>query len=152
AIAVLEGCGGAIIGGMPGTITDMMDLDNNNQTLLLSLNYIASKKLSMYLNFNYSNSASAIKELSLDESQVPYLPGKVGVTDLDFDNYGETSAYSELDMKQMIAQLGANVMLSESWSLNGSIYYYLYDDIAEYLYTDTTGKSYSFYVGVTWKK
>jgi len=152
AIAVLEGCGGAIIAGMPGTITDMMDLDNNNQTLLLSLNYMASKKLSMYLNFNYSNSASVIKELSLDESQVPYLPGKVGVTDLDFDNMGDTAAYSELDMKQMIAQLGANVMLSENWTLNGSIYYYLYDDIAEYLYTDTTGKSYSFYVGVTWKK
>ncbi len=130
----------------------MMDLDNSNQTLLLSLNYIPSKNFSMYLNLNYTKSGSVIKELSLDESQVPYLPGSPGVTDLDFDNYGDTADYSELDMDQMIAQIGANVMLSKCWSLNGSIYYYLYDDIAKYLYTDTTGKSYSFYVGVTWKK
>jgi len=152
AIAALEGCGGAIIAGQPGTLTDMMDLDNSNQTLLLSMNYAAGKNLSLYLNLNYSKSGSAIRELSLDESQVPYLPGKAGVTDLDFDNYGDIADYSELDMDQMVAQVGMNLMLSKSWWLNGSVYYYIYDDIAEYLFTDTTGKSYSFYIGVTWKK
>ena len=147
----IEGCGAGIIGGMTGTITDMMDLDNTNQTILLNLNYWASKKLSMFFNFNYNQSGSVIKNLSLDESQLPYLPG-AGVTALDFDNFGGIADYSELDMKQVITEVGMNLMLSKSWWLNGSLYYYIYDDIAEYLFTDTSGKSYSFYVGVTWKK
>ncbi len=151
AIAALEGCGGAIIAGQPGTLTDMMDLDNSNQTLLLSLHYNASKKLSMHMNFNYSKSGSVIKELSLDENQVPYLPGSGGIA-LDFDDYGDIADYSELNMEQMVAQFGLNYELNKNWTLNGSVYYYIYDDIAEYLFTDTTGKSYSFYVGVTWKK
>jgi outer membrane protein W len=54
-------------------------------------------------------------------------------------------------MKQIVGQLGANIALSKKWWLNGSVYYYFYDDIAEYLFTDTAGKSYSFYIGVTWK-
>jgi len=150
---VVEGCGAGIIGGMPGTLTDMMDLDNNNQTLLLSLNYWANKKLSMHFNFNYNKSGSVIKNLELDESQMAFMPGSaVSHTDLDFDDFGGVADYSELDMKQVIAQVGMNLALSKSWFLNGSVYYYIYDDIAEYLFTDTTGKSYSFYIGVTWKK
>ncbi len=147
----IEGCGAGIIGGMTGTITDMMDLDIRNQTLLLNLSYWASKKLTMFFNFNYNNSGSIIKDLELDENQLPYLPGSGG-TALDFDNMGQIAKYSELDMKQMIAQVGANIMLSKNWWLNGSLYYYIYDDIAEYLFTDTSGKAYSFYLGVTWKK
>lgn len=151
AIAALEGCGGAIIGGMPGTITDMMDLDVRTKTLLLNLSYWASKKLTLYANFSYNNSSSVIQNLELDSNQLPYLPGSTA-TALNFDNYGDTAEYSELDMKQVITQLGINVMLSKNWWLNGSFYYYLYDDYTQYLYTDTTGKSYSFYLGFTWKK
>ncbi len=147
----IEGCGAGIIGGMTGTITDMMDLDNSNQTILMNLSYWASKKLSMYFNVNYNQSGSVIKNLELDESQLPYLPG-AGGTALDFNNMGGIADYSELNMKQLITQVGMDIMLSKSWWLNGSLYYYIYDDIAEYLFTDTTGKAYSFYIGVTWKK
>lgn len=150
AIPVIEGCGAGIIGGMTGTLTDMMDLDIRTQSLLLNFNYWAGDKFTLFANFNYNKSNSLIKNLSLDENQVSYIPGSGG-TALDFDNMGVIADYSELNLKQIVGQLGANIALSKKWWLNGSIYYYFYDDIAEYLFTDTTGKSYSFYIGVTWK-
>ncbi len=150
AVPVIEGCGAGIIGGMTGTLTDMMDLDIRTQSVLLNFNYWAGDKFTLFANFNYNKSSSLIKELSLDASQVSHLPGSGG-TALNFDNFGGIADYSELNMKQIVGQLGANIALSKKWWLNGSVYYYFYDDIAEYLFTDTAGKSYSFYIGVTWK-
>ncbi len=148
---VIEGCGGGIIVGMPGTLTDMMDLDNTNQTLLFNLSYWASDKFSVFFNINYNKSGSVIKNLELDESQMSFLPG-TGSIALDFDNMGQIADYSKLDMNQVITHIGMNLALSKSWTLNGSVYYYIVDDIAKYLFTDTSGKSYSIYVGVTWQK
>ncbi|MEN8153715.1 MAG: GSU2204 family CXXCH-containing (seleno)protein [Acidobacteriota bacterium] len=150
AIPVIEGCGAGIIGGMPGTLTDMMDLETQTKTLLVNLSYWASKKFTLFANFNYNNSSSIMKNLALNESDVPFLPGSGG-TALDFNNMNDTAEYSKLDMKQIITQFGLNYKLSKQWWMNGSFYYYLYDDYAKYLYTDTTGKSYSFYIGFTWK-
>jgi hypothetical protein len=149
AIAALEGCGAGIIGGMTGTLTDMMGYDINNQTVLINLSYLASKKLSLSCGFNYNDSLAEIKDLVIDTSQVPFLPGSGG-TALNFDNYGGIAQYSKLNMKQMIAELGFKFSLSKQWWLNGAFYYYFYDDLAEYLFTDTTGKSYSFFAGFTW--
>lgn len=150
AIPVIEGCGAGIIGGMTGTLTDMMDLDIRTQSLLLNFNYWAGDKFTLFANFNYNKSKSMIKNLSLDVTQVSHLPGSGG-TALNFDNFGGIADYSELNMNQVVGQLGADIALSKKWWLNGSVYYYFYDDIAKYLYTDTAGKNYSFYIGVTWK-
>jgi hypothetical protein len=149
AIAVIEGCGAGIIGGMTGTLTDMMDYDIENQTFLVNFSYLASKTFTLHCNFNYNLSKSMIKELVIDTSQVPYLPGNAA-TALNFDAYGGIADYSALEMKQMIAELGFKYNLSKTWALFGSFYYYFYDDIAEYLFTDTTGKNYSFTAGFTW--
>ena len=92
-----------------------------------------------------------MKNLTLDTSQLELIPGNAE-TALDFSDFGGVADYSKLDIKQVLSELGFNHTLSESWMLNGAFYYYLYDDLAEYLYTDTTGKSYSFYLGLTWTK
>lgn len=149
AIAALEGCGAGIVGGMTGTLTDMMGYDTDNQTFLVNFNYAASEKLRLYCNFNYNISKAEIVDLTLDSSQLPYLPGSAA-TALNFDAYEGITEYSKLDMKQLIGQLGFTMDLSKSWALNGSFYYYFYDDLAEYLFTDTEGKSYSFTAGFTW--
>lgn len=149
AIAALEGCGAGIIGGMTGTLTDMMGYDIDNQTVLVNFHYVASKKLSLFCGFNYNQSMAEIVDLVIDTSQVPFLPGNVK-TALNFENYGGIAEYSKLDMKQMIAELGFKVALTKKLMINGAFYYYFYDDIAEYLFTDTTGKSYSFFAGFTW--
>ncbi|MCK4762702.1 MAG: MtrB/PioB family outer membrane beta-barrel protein [Candidatus Aminicenantes bacterium] len=149
AIAALEGCGAGIIGGMTGTLTDMMGYDIETQTILVNFSYMAGKKFSLHCSFNYNDSISEMKDLIIDISQVPYLPGSEA-TALNFDDYGGVAEYSKLDMKQMIAELGFKFALSKKWYLNGAFYYYFYDDIAEYLFTDTTGKSYSFFAGFTY--
>ncbi len=149
AIAALEGCGAGIVGGMTGTLTDMMGYNIDTQTVLVNLGYYASKKLSLHCNLNYNNSSSSMNDLALNESDVPFLPGSEA-TALDFDNYGGVTEYSKLEMKQMIGELGINYALSKKWVLNAAVYYYFYDDIAQYLFTDTEGKSYSFYAGFTW--
>jgi hypothetical protein len=149
AIAAIEGCGAGFVGGMTGTLTDMMNYDVENQTILVNFNYLASKTLSMFCNLNYAESAAKINDLALDTSQLDYLPGS-GPTALDFDNFGETADYSELDIKQMIGELGFQLALNKSWMVNGSFFYYFYDDLAEYLFTDTTGTNYSFFLGFTW--
>ena len=149
AIAAVEGCGAGFVGGMTGTLTDMMDYDITSRTFLVNLYYLASSKLTVFCNFNYNKSDSMIKNLSIDVSQVPYLPGNAA-TALNFDNYGGVAEYSKLDMKQMIGELGFKYDFSHAWALNGSFFYYFYDDLAQYLFTDTTGKSYSFYAGLTW--
>lgn len=148
AIAVLEGCGAGIIGGMTGTLIDMMAYDIESQTFLANFNLMASKKFLLFCNFNYNISNAMIEDLFLDTSQVAYIPGNAK-TELNFDNYGGIAEYSKLDMKQMIAQVGFKYALNKNWALNGAFYYYFYDDIAEYLY-NTEGKSYSFYAGFTW--
>jgi hypothetical protein len=150
-IAVLEGCGAGIVGGMSGTLTDMMDYNINNQTLLLNFNYLASENFSLFCNFNYNDSLAEINDLVLDTSQVDFIPGNVK-TALNYEDFGGVADYSRLDIRQMIGELGFNASLSESWALNGSFYYYLYDDLAEYLFTDTTGKNVAVYFGLTWKK
>jgi len=149
AIAVLEGCGAGIIGGMTGTLTDMMGYDIDNQTLLVNVDYYANDKLTLLCNFNYNNSLAEIKELILDASQVPYIPGNAA-TELNYDDFGGISEYSKLNMRQMIAELGFKLALTKQWMVNGSFFYYFYDDLAKYLFTDTTGKSYSFFAGFTW--
>ena len=150
AIAVLEGCGAGIVGGMTGTLTDMMDYDLTTNTVLVNFNYMASKKLNMHLNLNHNDSLAEISDLQLDTSQVDFLPGNAK-TALNYDDFGGISDYSKLDIKQTIAEFGFDYILSKCWTLNGAIFYYLFDDLAEYLYTDTTGKSYSFFLGVTWQ-
>lgn len=149
AIAALEGCGAGIVGGMTGTLTDMMGYDIDTQTVMVNVHYSASKSLSFFCGLNYNKSTSELNELALDTSQLDYIPGS-GATALDFDDFGGVAEYSKLDMKQMIAELGFNYSLSKQWKLNGTFYYYLYDDMAQYLYTDTSGKSYSFFAGFTW--
>lgn len=149
AIAALEGCGAGIIAGMTGTLTDMMGYDTETRTLLINLNYLAGKKFSFFCNFNYNKSTAEIKDLVIDVEQLPYLPGSGG-TALNFDDFGDIAEYSRLEMKQAAAELGFKYDLSKSWALTGAFYYYFYDDLAEYLYTDTSGKNYSFYAGFTW--
>lgn len=151
-VPVIEGCGAGIIGGMPGSLTDMYGWDIDTQTLLVNLHWIASKKVAFHAGFNYNNSMSEIVELGLNEGQMTFIPGKPGVTDLDYDNMIQVAEYSRLEMKQMMAELGINLKLNKNWGLHGSFFYHFYDDMAEYLLTDTTGKSYSFFAGFSWSK
>lgn len=151
-IPVIEGCGAGIIGGMPGSLTDMYGYDIDTQTLLLNLHWVASKNVSFHLGFNYNKSLSEIVELNLNEGQVSFLPGAPGVTDLDFDNMIQVAEYSRLEMTQTMAECGVSVQLNKNWGIHGSFFYYFYDDMAEYLFTDTTGKTYSFFAGFSWSK
>jgi hypothetical protein len=151
-IAAIEGCGAGLIGGMTGTLTDMMNYDIQSQTFLISLHFIASKQFSLHCNFNYNNSSAAMKDLTIDTSQLSSIPGKYPKTALYFDDFGKVANYSALDNKQMIGELGFDYAITENWTLNGALYYYFYDDLADYLFTDTSGKSYAFFAGVTWSR
>lgn len=150
ALPVIEGCGAGIIGPMPGTIVDMMGYDLSNDAIMVNLHLMASKKLSFFGGLSYTNSLAEIVDLALDEGTMPFIPGTVGVTDLSFEDMGGISEYSRLEMKQMIAEFGFKAALTKKWSLNGAFYYYFYDDMTQYLFTDTTGKSYSFFAGFTY--
>jgi Putative outer membrane beta-barrel porin, MtrB/PioB len=148
-IPVLEGCGGGIIQGMPGALTDMYGYDIDNQTLLVNLHYLASKKVALHLGFSYNDSLAEIVEWGMDETQLPFIPG-TGPNVLEYDDFQSISDYSKLEMKQIMAELGINFKLNKNWAVNGSFYYYFYDDMTDFLFEDTTGKKYSFFAGFTW--
>lgn len=150
AVPVIEGCGAGIIQGMPGTLIDMMGYDLSNDSIMVNLHLMASKKLTFFGGLSYTDSMAEIVDLELNISDVPFIPGITNVTELWFEDMGGISEYSRLEMKQMIAELGFKAALSKKWSLNGAFYYYFYDDMTQYLFTDTTGKSYSFFAGFTY--
>ena len=70
-------------------------------------------------------------------------------TALDFSNFNDTAEYSDLEMKQFVGELGFLFNISESWGVKGATFYYLYDDLAPYLF-DTEGKTFNFYLSVIW--
>ena len=144
AIPVLEGCGGGIIGGFPGTLTDAVDFNMDTNTLFLNLNYTINSKWSLYGNLSYNKSDSAMANLSVSMSDMPFDPS-VPVGPLDVEGLTESVDYSDLSIKQMISETGLKYNFSDSWAVNGSMFYYIYDDLAPYLY-DTTGNSLAFYL------
>jgi hypothetical protein len=149
ALPVLEGCGGGIIGGFPGTLIDLVDYNVDTQTLFLNANLYTTEKLTFYGNVTYNSSQATMGDLMMDPSQVSMIPGGP-TTAMDFSNFGEITDYSDLKIKQLIGEAGLLYNFAEGWGIKGSVYYYFYDDLAPYLYTDTGGKAFNFYLSVIW--
>jgi len=149
AIPVLEGCGGGIIGGFPGTLTDMTNYDIDTHTALLNLNYTVSEQFSFWGSLTYNDSLAEMSDLMLNTSQVPFIP-QVPVSPFDFDHLSESVEYSNLSMKQIVSDLGASYSFNRQWSVKGVLTYYFYDDLSQYLYTDTGGNSVGFYLAAVW--
>lgn len=143
-IPVLEGCGGGIIGGFPGTLTDEMDYDMDTHTAFVNLNYTATDKLTLYGNLTYNNSMATIANLQLNTSQLNWIP-QVGVSPFDFEGISEVVEYSDLKMKQLVTEMGALFSLNTAWAFKGSVSYFHYNDLAPYLY-DESGNAYSVYL------
>ena len=76
------------------------------------------------------------------------IPGNAK-TALDFTDFGGIADYSDLEMKQFVGELGFLFNISESWGVKGATFYYIYDDLAPYLF-DTEGKTFNFYLSVIW--
>ncbi|MGD9345212.1 MAG: GSU2204 family CXXCH-containing (seleno)protein [Candidatus Aminicenantes bacterium] len=149
AIPVLEGCGGGIIGGFPGTLTDQMKYDIDTHTAFLNLNYAASENFSLFGSLTYNNSLAEMSDITLGTDQLDFIPA-VPVSPFDFDGISETVEYSNLKMKQIVTDMGASYALNETWSVKGVVTYYLYDDMAQYLFVDTGGNSLGFYLAAVW--
>lgn len=149
-IPVLEGCGGGIIGGMPGTLTDMMDYDIDTNTAFFNANYTASEKVSMFGRLSYNDSTAAIKNLKLNPNALSNIPA-VPVSLFEFNGITEAQDYSDLSIKQFIGDLGLLYKMSEAWGLKAQGTYYFYDDLAAYLF-DGTGKAYSFFLSIIYSK
>ena len=81
--------------------------------------------------------------LSVSMSDMPFDPS-VPVGPLDVESLSESVDYSDLSIKQMNTEFGLKYNFSDRWALKGSLFYYIYDDLAPYLY-DTSGKSLAFY-------
>jgi len=145
-IPVLEGCGGGIIGGMPGTLTDMMNYDVDTHTAFFNASYTASEKVSIYGRMSYNNSIAGIKNLQVNASDLTGIPA-LGAAPFDLDNVSESMEYSDLSIKQIIGDIGLLYQLSKKWALKAQTSYYFYDDLAPYLY-DTDGSAYSFFLSV----
>jgi hypothetical protein len=148
AIPVLEGCGGGIIGGFPGTLTDPMDYDIDTHTVFVNGNYFINDQISLFANITYNNTTAKMKNLELDPNQLDWVPA-VPVSPMDFEGISEAVNYSDLHMKQLITEVGCDFMLDTSWAFKGAISYFLFDDLAPYLY-DTTGKVWSVYLAAVY--
>lgn len=144
AIPVLEGCGGGIIGGFPGTLTDQIDYDIDTHTTFVNLNYRATETFSLYGNLSYNKSMAKMANLQLNTSQLDFIP-QVPVSLFDFEGLPEVVDYSDLEMKQLITEVGGLYNLNSAWAFKGSFSYFHYDDLAPFLY-DETGKAYAFYL------
>ncbi len=149
AIPVLEGCGGGIIGGFPGTLTDQMNYDIDTHTAFVNFNYSASEDFSLFGSLVYNNSLAEMSDITLDTSQLDFIPA-VPVSPFDFDGISETVGYSKLSMKQIVSDIGASYVINKDWSVKGVITYYLYDDMAQYLFVDTGGNSLGAYLAAVW--
>ena len=149
AMPVLEGCGGGIIGGFPGTLTDQMKYDIDTHTAFLNFNYSASESFSLFGSFTYNNSLSEMSDITLDTNQLDFIPD-IPVSPFDFEGISESVEYSKLSMKQIVADMGASYAINKAWSVKGIVTYYLYDDLAQYLYVDTGGNSLGFYLAAAW--
>jgi hypothetical protein len=145
AIPVLEGCGGGIIGGFPGTLTDMVDYDVDTHTAFLNANFYLSEKVSLYGNLTYNNSKALMSNLVLNTNQLDWIPA-VPISPFDFEGIAETVNYSDLSLKQFIAEAGFMYRITESLGIKGAGFYYFYDDLAPFLF-DSEGKTYSCYLG-----
>jgi hypothetical protein len=148
AIPVLEGCGGGIIGGFPGTLTDPIDYDIDTHTVFVNGNYIINSQVSLFASITYNNSAAKMKNLDLKHGQLGWIPA-IPVSPFEFDDISEAVDYSDLDMKQLIMEFGCDYTINTSWALIGVVFYYLFDDLATYLY-DTTGYVWSFYLAAVY--
>ena len=148
AIPVLEGCGGGIIGGFPGTLIDPIDYDIDTHTVFVNGNYIINDQVSLFANVTYNNTAAKMKNLDLDTSQLDWIPA-VPVSPFEFEDISEAVNYSDLDMKQLITEFGCDFTINTSWALKGVVSYYLFDDLAPYLY-DTTGSVWSVYLAAVY--
>jgi hypothetical protein len=148
AIPVLEGCGGGIIGGFPGTLTDPVDYDIDTHTVFVNGNYILNDRISFFANITYNSSAAKMKNLNLDANQLDWIPNDP-MSPFDFEDISDAVDYSDLDMKQLITELGCDYIFNQSWAFKGVFSYYLFDDLAPYLY-DMTGNAWSFYVAAVY--
>jgi hypothetical protein len=149
AIPVLEGCGGGIIGGFPGTLTDVTNYDIDTHTALVNLTYTASDQFSFWGSLTYNDSLAEWSDIMLDTSQVPFIP-QVPVSPFEFEDLSEVVDYSKLKMKQIVSDVGASFAFSDQWSLKGVLTYYFYDDLSQFLFTDTGGNSVGFYLAAVW--
>jgi len=143
AMPVLEGCGGGIIGGFPGTLTDMVDYDIDTHTVFFKLDYVASEKISLFGTFTYNYSLAKMANLILDENQLDNIPA-VPPSPFDFEGVSEVVEYSNLKMGQAVTDLGILYSFNRNWATRLVGTYYHYDDLAPYLYNET-GKAFSFY-------
>jgi hypothetical protein len=145
---VLEGCGGGIIGGFPGTLTDPIDYDIDTHTVFVNGNYIVSDQISLFANITYNNSAAKMKDLDLNPNQLDWIPA-IPVSPFEFEDISESVNYSDLDMKQLITEFGCDFTINTTWALKGAVSYFLFDDLAPYLY-DTTGDVWSVYLAAVY--
>ena len=88
-------------------------------------------------------------DITLNTNQLDFIPA-VPVSPFDFDGISETVGYSKLSMKQVVSDLGASYAINKEWSVKGVITYYLYDDMAQYLFVDTGGSSFGAYLAAVW--
>ncbi len=145
AIPVLEGCGGGIIGGFPGTLIDPGDYDIDTHIMFLNANYALDDRVSLFANITYNNTAAKMMNLDLDPAQLDNIPA----SPFEFVDLKEAVEYSDLHTKQLIGEVGCDYMFNQTWAFKGVVSYYLFDDLAPYLY-DTTGKAWSFYVAAVY--
>jgi hypothetical protein len=147
AIPVAEGCGGGIIGGHTGSLYDPVDYNIKINTAFLTANYILSERLNLYTNISYNSSFAKLSDLSLDTSQVPYIPA-LPPAPFNYD-FSDVPDYSDLKVNQFLGEIGFLFEISKSWSVKGSFLYHPYKDLAPYLF-DTEGKAYSIFFGFIW--
>lgn len=147
AIPVLEGCGGGIIGGFPGTLTDMMTYDIDTHTAFFKTNYTISEKVTLFGTLSYNGSLAKMTDLFIDINQLADPIPNVAVSPFDYEDVPESVEYSDLNIKQLVGDMGILYRLSEKWGLRAQATYYFVDDLAPYLF-DGSGSSLSFFVSV----
>jgi hypothetical protein len=127
----------------------MMKYDFDTHTAFVNFNYFASEGFSLFGSLTYNNSLAEMSDIALDTGQLDFIPA-VPVSPFDFDGISETVEYSKLSMKQVVADFGASYAFNKTWSAKAVATYYLYDDMAQYLYVDTGGNSFGFYLAAVW--
>jgi hypothetical protein len=111
-------------------------------------NYVVNEQVSLFANITYNNSAAKMRNLDLNPSQLDSIP-TIPVSPFEFEDISESVNYSDLDMKQLITEFGCDFTIDTTWALKGVVSYYLFDDLAPYMY-DTTGNVWSVYLAAVY--